>query len=56
MLALYPIGIVYQLQMRKKLKFGLCILMGVGLFTAVCSIVKTYQFKDVSGSDDPTCE
>lgn len=55
-LALYPIGIVYKLRMPMKLKFGLCILMGIGIFTAVCSIIKTYEFKDVEASTDPLCK
>lgn len=55
-LALYPIGIVYHLQMAKKVKIGLCVLMGLGLFTAVCSLVKVYWYKEIKASMDPTCE
>ncbi|KAL9055446.1 MAG: hypothetical protein Q9162_003544 [Coniocarpon cinnabarinum] len=53
-LAVYPISIIYRLQMRLRLKLGLCILMGIGLFTAICSIVKTCQFKRVEATQDPT--
>ena len=55
-LALYPVSIVYNLQMTRRLKFGLGILMGVGMFTCVCSIMKTYCYKWLLDVPDPMCE
>lgn len=54
-LALYPIGILYKLRIPSKLKIGLGFLLGLGMFTAVCSIIKTVEFKAVAASEDPTC-
>lgn len=54
-LALYPIGILYTLKIPMKLKIGLGFLLGLGMLTAVCSIVKTIEFKAIAASEDPTC-
>jgi len=53
-LALYPVGLVASLEISKRLKILLGCLMGLGLFTAVCSIVKTYELHVVTESKDPT--
>ncbi|KAL9090098.1 MAG: hypothetical protein Q9159_002163 [Coniocarpon cinnabarinum] len=53
-LAIYPVGIVYKLQMARKLKLGICVLLGVGFFTCVCSIMKTYSYKSFSSITDTT--
>lgn len=40
-LSLFPILILHKLNMRMKQKIGLAILMGLGLITGACSIVRT---------------
>jgi len=42
-LALYPITIVWKLQVPLRTKIGLCILMGFGLLAAACAAIKTSQ-------------
>ena len=40
-LSLFPIVILHKLNMRLKQKIGIAVLMGLGLITAACSIVRT---------------
>lgn len=40
-LASYPILILWNVQMKLKTKIALCCLMGVGVFTGACCIVRT---------------
>ena len=54
MLALYPVTLVYNLQIKLKLKLTLCVLMGLGVFTAACSLVKTVQFNRIQATTDTT--
>lgn len=54
--ALYPIIIVYRLQMRLRIKLSVVALMGLGVFTAVCSIVKTVNFQTEKSTTDITCK
>ena len=59
LLALYPVLIVSKLRMRLKLKVVLGILMGLGVFTAVCSLAKTIEFDRMnqpSTNPDSTCK
>ncbi|KAM0797512.1 hypothetical protein BDR22DRAFT_975211 [Usnea florida] len=37
----YPILILWKLQMKLKTKIALCCLMGAGIFTGICCIVRT---------------
>ncbi|KAI9719175.1 MAG: hypothetical protein M1828_006268 [Chrysothrix sp. TS-e1954] len=53
-LALWPVFLIYNLQIPVRLKVLLCTLMGLGVFTAVCSVVRTVKLKVVTGSKDPT--
>lgn len=55
-LALYPVFIVWDLQMSKRLKFGICILLGIGVFMGICAILKAVQLKAIGSTNDPTCE
>ena len=59
LLALYPVVIIWNLQIRLQLKAVITFLMGLGVITGVCSIVKTQQFgrlRDVTKNIDPTCK
>ncbi|MCJ1417264.1 hypothetical protein MMC32_003606 [Xylographa parallela] len=56
LLALYPVFIIYNLQIQLRLKIILCFLMGLGVFTAICSLVKTAQFNRLEISPDATYE
>ncbi|MCJ1318994.1 hypothetical protein MMC15_004326 [Xylographa vitiligo] len=56
LLALYPVFIIYNLQIQLRLKVILCFLMGLGVFTAICSLVKTAQFNRLEISPDATYE
>ncbi|MCJ1353820.1 MAG: hypothetical protein MMC33_003807 [Icmadophila ericetorum] len=49
--ALIPTLIISQLQMNRRTKIGLCILMGLGIFTAVCVIAKTVYLSGVFAFD-----
>ena len=53
-LAVYPVSIVHNLRIAVRLKVGLCFLLGLGWFTAVCSALKTYEVKAVENTEDPT--
>ena len=53
-LALYPITLLWTLQMSKILKIGLCFLMGLGTVACACAIVKTVKLANISKSDDFT--
>ena len=51
--------IVYNLKIQLKVKLSLCVLMGLGVFTAVCSVAKTVLFNRLSESStgsDSTCK
>ncbi|MCJ1469741.1 hypothetical protein MMC07_008382 [Pseudocyphellaria aurata] len=39
--ASYPILILWKVQLKRKTKIGLCCLMGLGVITGVCCIVRT---------------
>ena len=40
-LATYPIYLVQDLQMQKRIKLLVSVLMGLGVFSAICSIITT---------------
>ena len=42
-LALYPIKIVWNLQIRFRTKIGPCVLLGFGVLAAACASIKTSQ-------------
>ncbi|KAL9058894.1 MAG: hypothetical protein Q9162_001450 [Coniocarpon cinnabarinum] len=43
-LSLYPILILKNLQLTRRNKIGLCILMGLGCITGACAIVRTVMY------------
>ncbi|KAJ5542103.1 hypothetical protein N7535_004523 [Penicillium sp. DV-2018c] len=55
-LALLPWTIVWNLQMRKKEKFGVAFAMSLGIFAGAASIVKTIYLKALSAKSDFTWE
>ena len=54
--ALYPIFLFWSLQLSKKLKLGLCVLMRTGVFVVACSAVKTWEVHLNANTKDPTRE
>lgn len=46
-----PIFIIYRLQMNVRTKVALCILMGLGVFTAGCAIAKAVTLKGIFAKD-----
>lgn len=50
-LALFPILIVWKLQMETRLKIGLAGVMGLGVVATAASIVKTAELKNLSTPD-----
>ncbi|KAJ5144030.1 uncharacterized protein N7515_002817 [Penicillium bovifimosum] len=55
-LALLPWTIVWNLQMKKKEKFGVAFAMSLGIFAGAASIVKTIYLKALSAKSDFTWE
>ncbi|KXG52263.1 uncharacterized protein PGRI_085470 [Penicillium griseofulvum] len=55
-LALLPWTIVWNLQMRKKEKFGVAVAMSLGIFAGAASIVKTIHLVALSAKADFTWE
>ncbi|KAJ5618513.1 hypothetical protein N7528_006624 [Penicillium herquei] len=53
-LALYPITFFWHVQLDRKVKIGLCILMGLGVVACVCAIVKTTFLNVLDNTDDTT--
>ena len=51
LLATFPIIILCNVRINRKLKIGLCILMGLGVITAGCSIVRTVLNWDNTTTD-----
>ena len=46
-----PILVIHRLQMNNQTKVALCILMGLGVFTAVCAVIKAITLKGVFADD-----
>ena len=54
MLALYPSYMVWQLNMPKRLKLGISLLLGTGVFTGICAAIKTSKLPGMLATTDPT--
>lgn len=46
-LAIYPIYLIWGLQVTVRMKIGLCFLLGFGLIAAVCSALKTAELTNL---------
>ncbi|KAI1398504.1 hypothetical protein F4819DRAFT_468438 [Hypoxylon fuscum] len=53
-LAIVPIASFWNLQLPKKTKVSLCLVMGCTLFAAICAIVKTTYLNELEDLDDFT--
>ena len=42
--------------MSKRLKLGVCVLLGLGVFMGICAIIKAVQLESIRNVQDPTCE
>lgn len=49
-LATLPIVFMWNVQMEARVKVGVCVLMGMGYFTGICSILRTIGFSDDTAS------
>ena len=56
LLALYPTFIIWKIRISPLLKTVICSLMGLGVFTAACSLAKTILYKKMTGSQDYFCK
>ncbi|KAL6713802.1 hypothetical protein ACLMJK_008294 [Lecanora helva] len=53
-LSLFAVWVVWSLQMKKKYKIRICCLLSLGVFAAVCAIIKTYYLHEHNHLDDAT--
>ncbi|KAL6716688.1 hypothetical protein ACLMJK_006256 [Lecanora helva] len=53
-LAIYPVFLIHNLQIGKRMKIGISTLMAAGVFSAVCAIVKTVEVGRVVEAKDRT--
>ncbi|KAJ5100639.1 hypothetical protein N7456_006691 [Penicillium angulare] len=53
-LALFPWFILWNLQMKKREKFGIIIAMSMGVFAGIAAFIKTSKLKDVDKVEDFT--
>lgn len=51
-LAIYPIYLIWGLQVRMRMKIGLCFLLGFGLIAAACSALKTAELTNLQRADE----
>ncbi|KAI1116310.1 hypothetical protein F5Y14DRAFT_77588 [Nemania sp. NC0429] len=53
-LALFPAGLFWKMNMKLKQKISLSIFMGLGIFSMIASIVKTIELQALTTTADPT--
>ncbi|KAK6858358.1 hypothetical protein PG995_006057 [Apiospora arundinis] len=53
-LAIFPTLFITKLNINRKMKIGLCLLMGGGIFAAAATIVKVYMMQSIDQHDDLT--
>ncbi|KAI1370105.1 hypothetical protein F4677DRAFT_439255 [Hypoxylon crocopeplum] len=51
-LALIPITFVRKLRMSIQTKIGLCVLLGMGVLSGICAVIKTVQSNELSIRED----
>lgn len=51
-LAIYPIYLIWGLQVTMRMKIGLCFLLGFGLIAAACSALKTAELTNLQRADE----
>ncbi|KAL3470361.1 hypothetical protein BJX99DRAFT_50999 [Aspergillus californicus] len=54
LLACYPVHLFWKLQMKRRIKIALSVLMGLGWIAAICSAIKTYELKALTETSDIT--
>ncbi|KAK0507246.1 hypothetical protein JMJ35_010284 [Cladonia borealis] len=50
-LAFLPTVFMWDVQMHARTKAGICILMGMGVFTGACDVLRVVQLQNVNASD-----
>ena len=53
-LTVFPAFLVWNLRMKTKLKVAVAVLLGLSIFAAVASIVKSVLLKDIGKDGDVT--
>ncbi|KAJ5910653.1 hypothetical protein N7504_005296 [Penicillium tannophilum] len=53
-LALYPVIFFWNVRLNRRVKIGLCCLMGLGVAACVCAIVKTTTLRVLNETEDIT--
>ncbi|KAJ5931120.1 hypothetical protein N7466_006613 [Penicillium verhagenii] len=53
-LALYPVVFFWNVRLNRRVKIGLCVLMGLGVAACVCAIVKTITLQVLAETEDVT--
>ncbi|KAJ5289221.1 hypothetical protein N7478_002251 [Penicillium angulare] len=53
-LALYPVMFFWNVRLNRRVKIGLCVLMGLGVAACVCAIVKTTTLRVIAETEDVT--
>ncbi|KAJ5949796.1 hypothetical protein N7454_001380 [Penicillium verhagenii] len=53
-LALYPVVFFWNVRLNRRVKIGLCVLMGLGVAACVCAIVKTITLRVLAETEDVT--
>ncbi|KAL8717512.1 MAG: hypothetical protein Q9225_005244 [Loekoesia sp. 1 TL-2023] len=55
-LALLPITVISKLKMKKSKKIALCILLGLGILTAISGAIRASYLPELNNRDDITCK
>lgn len=55
-LAIYPIFLLWHLQMPKRLKLGAGLLLSLSMFVGICAIMRAYAYSTLVVSSDTTCK
>ncbi|KAF2221289.1 hypothetical protein BDZ85DRAFT_265143 [Elsinoe ampelina] len=56
MLALWPIGIVWNLNTSRYMKVSICLLMGLGIIPGIAALIRVWLLVRLHSSSDPTYE
>ena len=49
--AILPVFFLWKVQMKRRIKFAICILMGLGVFTGIFAIARTVLLGDLNNDD-----
>ena len=55
-LAIYPIFLIWPLQIDRRLKIILCFLLSLGVGACVAACIRTWEIKLLQNNTDPSCK